>query len=65
MRNEVHLFFFSSFSVIKPIHVKWLVRLYENLRNQESMIKKEFNMVFVTKVLRSNEIEPENAFVNI
>ena len=42
----------TKLSVIKPLHARWLISLYDNLRNKENiMIKRAFEMSSISEAL--------------
>ena len=51
-------------SVIKPIHAKWLLGLYDHLRNSSSTIMKGFEMAGIRDALVM-ELPPEDPFADL
>jgi len=51
-------------SIIKPIHAKWLLGLYDYLRNNKEMIIKSFEMAGITEAMNM-ELPPENPFQDL
>ena len=44
---------------MKPVHAKWLIGLYDYLRNSREMIMKGFDMAGIINALKG-ELEPED-----
>ena len=51
-------------SIIKPIHAKWLLRLYDHLRNSSEAIIKGFKMVGIKEALEM-EFPLEDPFADL
>ena len=54
----------TKMSVLKPIHARWLIGLYDYLRNRDSTIRKGFEIAGIVEAL-STELEPEDPLVDI
>ncbi len=51
-------------SIMKPVHAKWLIGLYDYLRNSRAMIMKGFDMAGINDAL-TGELEPEDPFKDL
>ena len=51
-------------SILKHIHARWLISLYEYLRTQQEMIRKGFDMAGVCQAFEV-ELESEDAFEDL
>ena len=50
----------TKLSIITPLHARWLISLYDSLRNKKEMIKKAFEMACITEALSEVIIEAED-----
>ena len=51
-------------SILKPIHARWLISLYDYLRTQQEMIKKGFETAGICEALEI-ELESEDPFEDL
>ena len=51
-------------SVLKPIHARWLISLYDYLRNQTELIKKGFEQAGINDAI-DLELEKEDPFEDL
>ena len=51
-------------SILKPIHARWLIRLYDYLRTQQEMSRKGFDMLGVSQAFEV-ELESEDSFEDL
>ena len=51
-----------SLSVLKPIHARWLISLYDHLRNQRETIIKGFDKAGISEAISLPELEKEDPF---
>ena len=49
---------------MKPIHARWLVGLYNHLRNKPEVIRKGFEMAGIVEAV-TKEPEPEDLFEDL
>ena len=62
-RNVYDISVDTKLSVIKPLHARWLISLYDNLRNKENMINKAFEMSSISEALDDDFVlEEEDPF---
>ena len=54
----------TKLSVMKPIHGRWLVGLYNYLRNKPDVVRKGFEMTGIVEAV-SKVLEPEDPFQNL
>ena len=54
----------TKVSVMKPIHTRWLVGLYDHLRNKPEVIRKGFEMAGIVEAV-TKELEPEDPFEDL
>ena len=54
----------TTLSVLKAVHARWLIGLYDHLRNQSDLIQKGFDVSGITAAIASN-IEPEDPFLDL
>ena len=54
----------TTLSFLKPLHARWLIGLYDHLRNQQDLIKKGFHLSGITEAISLN-IEPEDPFLDL
>ena len=54
----------TKLSVMKPIHARWLVGLYNDLRNKPKAIRKGFEMAGIVEAV-TKELEPEDPFEDL
>ena len=49
---------------MKPIHAKWVIGLYDRLRNDTDLIKKSFVEAGITAAIQE-EIEPKDPYADL
>ena len=49
---------------MKPIHARWLVGLYDHLRNKPEVIRKGFGKAGIVEAV-TKELEPEDAIEDL
>ena len=54
----------NKLSVMKPIHARWLVGLYDHLRNKPEVIRKGLEMAEIVEAV-TKELEPEDPFEDL
>ena len=54
----------TKLSVMKPIHARWLVGLYNHLQNKPEVIRKGFEMAGIVEAV-TRELEPEDPFEDL
>ena len=54
----------TKLSVMKPIHARWLVGLYDHLQNKPEVIRKGFEMAGIVEAV-TRELEPEDPFEDL
>lgn len=54
----------TKLSVMKPIHARWLVGLYDYLLNKPHVVRKGFEMAGIVKAV-TKELEPEDPFEDL
>ena len=54
----------TTLSVLKAVHARWLIGLYDHLRKQSDLIQKGFDVSGITAAIASN-IEPEDPFLDL
>ena len=47
---------------MKPVHVRWVISLYDKFRNNPKIIIKAFDMAFVTKALQMDNLDADDPF---
>ena len=53
----------SRHSTIKPLHARWLISIYDNLRNKKNMIKTAFEMSSISEALDDEFVLEEDPFL--
>ena len=54
----------TTLTVMKPIHAKWVIGLYDRLRNDTDLIKKSFVEAGITAAIQE-EIEPKDPYADL
>ena len=54
----------TTLTVMKPIHAKWVIGLYDRLRNDTDLIKKSFVEAGITAAIQE-EIEPKYPYTDL
>ena len=51
-------------TVMKPVHAKWVIGLYDHLRNSSALMTKEFEKAGITEAIES-ELDLEDPFADL
>jgi len=54
----------TGLTVMKPIHAKWIIGLYDHLRNSTELIRKGFKQAGITEAI-DMELESEDPFIDL
>ena len=54
----------TTLSVLKPVRTRWLIGLYDHLKNQPDLVRKGFELSGIDEAIASN-IEPEDPFLDL
>ena len=54
----------TTLTIMKPIHAKWIIGLYDHLRNQSQLIKKGFKETGITEDL-AQDLEPADPYTDL
>ena len=54
----------TTLTVMKPIHARWIIGLYDKLRNLEQVIIKGFDQAGISDAI-DLELDPEDPFIDL
>ena len=54
----------TTLSVMKPIHARWIIGLYDHLRNSQEVIIKGFETAGISEAIRL-ELDPDDPFSDL
>ena len=64
-KNFHQIDFDTELSTMKPIHVRWLISLYDKLRNSDEMVESAFENASVMEAIDSKQIPDEDPFKHL
>ena len=55
----------TKLSIMKQIHARWIISLYEKYRNYDEMAIKAFQMASITEALTNENVEEDDPFSHL
>ena len=55
----------TKLSIMKPIHARWIISLYDKFRNSDEMVIKAFQMASITEASTNEKMEEDDSFSHL
>ena len=55
----------TKLSIMKPIHARWIISLYDKFRNSDEVVIKAFQMASITEASTNEKMEEDDSFSHL